>query len=460
MLMALCLPALADDAYGDGAQAFERKDYATARAAWLPLAKAGNARAQYGTGLLRSNGWGVAHDALRALHWYTVAAERGHPGAQYNLAVMHDKGDGVPRDAAQAAFWYGEAARQGLPEAAYNLALMTLAGDGLQRDPARAMAWLDRARASDRAQLIAALPEAQVSVSSANVRAMPTGAGHIVGHAPYGHGLRVFSRRGGWAEVRLAGVEGAPDKVGWIAARLLDGLPAPGASPVRLERFEFGPLTGLHARRARRAHEQPAVAMTTRATARARGPRDGDRLLRNSGWLAGLDRVNFGNGNGNAASGDDSHDTMRVATDMLNVRAGPTTDAAVIARLADGDSVRVIGRRSGWRRIQLPEGPGSGWVASFLLAGDGPLNDVENPGRAVRIGASQVNVRAGPTTEARVLGTLGRGASARVINSQGGWRELRIPGKPGRGWVAAFLIAGEVVEPRGERAARVGQSGG
>jgi hypothetical protein len=127
--------------------------------------------------------------------------------------------------------------------------------------------------------------------------------------------------------------------------------------------------------------------MTTRATARARGPRDGDRLLRNSGWLAGLDRVNFGNGNGKAASGDNSHDTMRVATDMLNVRAGPTT-------------------------------------------------------------------------EARVLGTLGRGASARVINSQGGWRELRIPGKPGRGWVAAFLIAGEVAEPRGERAARVGQSGG
>lgn len=472
ILMALSLPALADNAYRDGEHAFARKDYADARTIWQPLAEAGDARAQYGLGLLSANGWGVERDALATLHWYTVAAERGHPGAQYNLAVMRDRGDGVPRDAAQAAFWYGEAARQGVSSAAYNLALMTLAGDGLKRDPAKAMAWLDRVPAADRAGLIAALPQAQVRVASANVRAMPTQAGEIIDQVRRGRDLRVFSHRGAWAEVWLAGDQGAPDKVGWIASRLLDGPAARKDVPVRLDRFEFGPLTALDVHR-RRDQGRATVATVSRG----RSEPDNGRLLRNSGWLAGVDRVDFADGNLDRNSDSDAGssgksagdmapadaNTMRVATEVLNVRAAPSSQSAVITRLRHGERVQVIGRRSGWRRIQLPEGPGSGWAASFLLAPYGAPAEVEQPGRAARIGGKAVNVRAAPSTDAAVLGQLSRGEPVRVIESRDGWRRLRINGQgngQNNGWVAAFLIAGEVTEQPSSRAARVGQSGG
>lgn len=471
ILCAVSGAALAAPGYEQGAQAFERGAYALARSAWEPLAEDNDARAQYGLGLLYANALGVERNALRAQHFYTLAAERGHAGAQYNLAVMRDTGNGVPRDAAQAAFWYGEAARQGLAPAAYNLALMTLAGDGLRREPAKAVAWLDRARPMDRAQLIAALPLAHVAVSAANVRAGPALSAAIVGRAAQGRDMRVFARRGGWAQVWLVESDGMPGTVGWIAARLLEGLPGADAPPARLDRFEFGPLVDLDSRHIQRPDGElatvatttagPAPATGTAATittaaatemapsrvpddalARIRASDDGPHLLRNSRWLVALDTVELGK----LASGQPA----RVATAVLNVRSAPSIDAAILVRLREGEVVHVTERRSGWRRIHLPDQVGSGWVAAFLLSEDVPSVEADTPGRAARIGAPQVNLRAGPSTAAPVVAWLSEGEPVRIIDSRGGWREVLVQGKRVvGGWVAAFLIAGET-EPSGE----------
>ncbi len=439
--------------YAVGAAAFARGDYARAHEIWQPLAAANDVRAQYGEGLLHANGWGVPRDMLRAQHLYTVAAERGHPGAQYNLAVMRDTGNGVPRDTAQAAFWYTESARQGLPVAAYNLALMTLAGEGLRRDPARAVAWLERARGTDRAALIAALPAVSVATARANIRRTPGLDGEILARANRGDELRVFTQRAGWVEIWKIAGDGTPDTVGWIAQQLLSNTPDPNAKPVRLDRFEFGPLTDLDARRVRRPAPAP-----TRTTARSRSAAvdaEGDRLLRNSGWLVGLNTVDFGT--------PPPGEFARVATERLNVRRMPSVNASVIAQLRRDERVQVIDRRSGWRRIALPDDAGNGWVAAFLLQETPATADGSGSGRAARIGARNANLRAGPSNNATVLGQLHRGEPVRVIGERRGWREVRFSGAPGRGWVAAFLIAGEIAPPAraAQRAAvRVGESGG
>ena len=441
-----------DSDYAAGAAAFARGDYAKAHAIWQPLAAAGDVAAQYGEGLLAANGWGTPRDMLRAQHFYTRAAERGHPGAQYNLAVMRDTGNGVPRDAAQAAFWYTESARQGLAVAAYNLALMTLAGDGLRRDPARAVAWLERARASDRAALIAALPVASVGVGSAHIRRTPGRDGEIVASAERGEQLRVLTQRGGWAEVWQLGHEGAPDTVGWIAQRLLVDPPDPSARPLRLDRYEFGPLTDLDARRVRRAGEVQTSTVARRGANSASG--SPDRLLRNTGWLAGLDSIDFGT--------PPAADSARVAAALLNVRRAPALDAPVVAQLPRDTRVKIIERAAGWRRIALADGD-NGWVAAFLLE-ETPMGvDIDGSARTARIGASNANLRAQPSNHAPVLGQLHRGESIQIVDERGGWREVRFSGTPGRGWVAAFLIAGEITPPEksAQRAAvRVGESGG
>lgn len=441
------LAALAANAdYQAGAQAFEQGAHARAAQIWQPLANANDPRAQYGLGLLYHNGWGMpARDALRAQHWYTLAAERGHPGAQYNLAVMRDTGDGVPRDSAQAAFWYAEAARQGLPAAAYNLALMTLAGDGLRRDPAQAVRWLEHARPLDRARLIAALPQARVTVRGARLRAGPRLDAPIQAALRRGESLRVFTQKGDWSEVWQINDNG-PDRVGWMATRLIEG--EPRTRPVRLARFELGALTGLDARRGRRAsHTQRARATTTGEASSVEGSR---RLLRNSGWLTSFEGLDLG-----AAPGRPE----RVATDRVNVRAAPSAQAAVLTQVERDTRLRVTGRRAGWRRVLLPDAAGSGWVAAFLLADLGDPPTADTPGREVRVGAAVVNLRAGPSTHTDVRAQLRRGERVRVVDSRAGWREVVLADGETHGWIAAFLLAGET-EAAAPRRAAIGESGG
>ena len=45
---------------------------------------------------------------MKAVEWYTHAAEQGHPNAQYNLAEMYDNGVGVEKsgDKTAAAYWF------------------------------------------------------------------------------------------------------------------------------------------------------------------------------------------------------------------------------------------------------------------------------------------------------------------------------------------------------------------
>ena len=60
-----------------GYEASKRGDYVTALREWTPLAKQGDASAQYNLGVMYGNGQGVPQDYKAALEWYTLAAEQG-----------------------------------------------------------------------------------------------------------------------------------------------------------------------------------------------------------------------------------------------------------------------------------------------------------------------------------------------------------------------------------------------
>jgi uncharacterized protein len=67
----LSLPALADLVAGQ--KVLLIRDYATALKEFLPLAKDGNASAQYNLGLMYNDGHGVAQDYKEVLRWYALA---------------------------------------------------------------------------------------------------------------------------------------------------------------------------------------------------------------------------------------------------------------------------------------------------------------------------------------------------------------------------------------------------
>ncbi len=116
LIVALCvgfmlgLTAPAWAGFEEGKAAYNRGDYATALREWRPLAKQGDAEAQFFLGFMYTLGDGVPQDYAKAMKWYRKAAEQGVAKAQHYLGVMYDNGDGVPQDYAKAHMWFNLAA--------------------------------------------------------------------------------------------------------------------------------------------------------------------------------------------------------------------------------------------------------------------------------------------------------------------------------------------------------------
>jgi TPR repeat protein len=141
VLSILCLAAPVRADFKAGEKAYQRGDYATALREWQPLAKQGQAVAQYNLGLLYANGQGVTKDDAQARQWYEKAALQNHAEAQVNLGSLYDYARGGPQDFKMAVRWYRRSAEQGNELAQKRLGLLYERGDGVQKDYVQAYMW-------------------------------------------------------------------------------------------------------------------------------------------------------------------------------------------------------------------------------------------------------------------------------------------------------------------------------
>ncbi|MDE0052023.1 MAG: tetratricopeptide repeat protein [Rhodospirillales bacterium] len=139
-----------------GQTAFERGDIAAAIEAWMPLAEAGDARAQAAIGSLYIHGTGVAVDHVEALRWTRRAAEQGDVTGQFNMGTIYAGGLGVERDYTVAADWFARAAAQDDAASRFNLGVLYARGLGVPRDDEEAIFFLSTAT------IIAGDPEANL----------------------------------------------------------------------------------------------------------------------------------------------------------------------------------------------------------------------------------------------------------------------------------------------------------
>ncbi len=128
-----------------GVAAYKLGAYATAFREWHPLAKQGNAKAQYNLGLMYRKGQGVPQDDAEAVGWWRKAAEQGNAGAQNNLGFMYSNGLGVTQDYAEAMGWWRKAAEQGNATAQYNLGFMYGKGLAVPQDYVQVHMWFNLA---------------------------------------------------------------------------------------------------------------------------------------------------------------------------------------------------------------------------------------------------------------------------------------------------------------------------
>lgn len=118
LIAALAFAPAAVAGFHEGKTAFLRSDYAAALAELEPLAKEGDADAQYLLGVMCAHGAGVKRDNDMAADWYRQAALQGLPEAQFSLGfLLYIKGASDEGAYFEAARWLLEAAEAGFPMA-------------------------------------------------------------------------------------------------------------------------------------------------------------------------------------------------------------------------------------------------------------------------------------------------------------------------------------------------------
>lgn len=172
------LTARAEPRLGAALAAYQRGDFASARAAFERLARDGVPAADYnlavmhlrrerpdanprealrlmqraadagfvtamvGLGELHERGQApLARDLAQSVSWFRRAAEAGSLEGQLAVATAHYLGRGAALDKTQAARWYRLAAQQGDGGAMYLFASMCESGDGIERDLPEARYW-------------------------------------------------------------------------------------------------------------------------------------------------------------------------------------------------------------------------------------------------------------------------------------------------------------------------------
>jgi TPR repeat protein len=136
--LVVLLPTLTANAgVDDGKKAFMAANYAQAWKELNPLAKAGNAEAQYLLGVMYSHGRGIKGNEAESARWYEAAARQGHPEAAFNLGFMLYQQEKF----AEAAPWLKLAADQGNGMAASLVGTLHRHGLGVPKDEAIAHAW-------------------------------------------------------------------------------------------------------------------------------------------------------------------------------------------------------------------------------------------------------------------------------------------------------------------------------
>lgn len=82
---------------------------------WLPLAEAGDAKAQYNIGRCYSRGDGTDKDLKKAEEWYLKAAAQNEPRSHHNLSLDYSD----LQEAEKSATWHKKAVEIGEPRALY-----------------------------------------------------------------------------------------------------------------------------------------------------------------------------------------------------------------------------------------------------------------------------------------------------------------------------------------------------
>lgn len=105
-----------------------------------------------------------------------------------------------------------------------------------------------------------------------------------------------------------------------------------------------------------------------------------------------------------------SSSVYRTTASTLNMRSGPGTEYAVVAKVKRGTGCTILETAGNWRRIKTFKGT-VGWVSANYLTKQA----------TAKVTASALNVRKGAGTYSAILGSLKKGTKVTVLYTSGNW---------------------------------------
>jgi len=117
-----------------------------------------------------------------------------------------------------------------------------------------------------------------------------------------------------------------------------------------------------------------------------------------------------------------------VTASALNVRSGAGTNYGKIATVYKGNKVEIVTSSGNWLKIKLSNGK-TGWASSkYISKGNSTNNSTkvsqDSQGK-VKVTASSLNVRKGPSTSNAKVGSLKRGQTVDVLQKSGTWTKIK-----------------------------------
>ena len=133
-----------------------------------------------------------------------------------------------------------------------------------------------------------------------------------------------------------------------------------------------------------------------------------------------------------AAGSDAQAGLVSVSYGSLNVRAGSTTGSDILTALTKGSYVTLISKSGSWWRVEYADG-------KYGYCHTDYITPQYSTASAVRVNGS-LNVRGGPGTSYRKLGSLYPGETVLVLSSSGGWSRILYHGTK-TGWVSSQYLS-------------------
>ncbi|BCO08687.1 hypothetical protein GF1_10630 [Desulfolithobacter dissulfuricans] len=119
---------------------------------------------------------------------------------------------------------------------------------------------------------------------------------------------------------------------------------------------------------------------------------------------------------------------VSVVKDGVNMRSGPDTKYEVLYELPAGYPLKVLGRKGKWLKVVDFEGS-KGWIYSSL---------VDKTPHVIVTVKTEANVRSGPGTKYKKIGSVAREVILKKVDQKGDWVKVSHPQLTG--WIHKKLI--------------------